>query len=406
MVEKKIYEFQEPEAAAPKERETMAAKRLAGVPASGTVALSNLVSHMKSMGIDIVSFSMGEPDFVTPENIIEACKTSLDAGFTHYTPSAGIPELRKAVASKAFSDNKIHCTAKNILITPCKHAIFMSAMAFLDPGDEVILPDPSWVSYEACIRLAGAKPVYIPTKFDDNFIIDPSHISLAITPKTKMIVLNSPSNPTGSIMPCETIKEIAKIAIENDLMVLSDEIYESIIYEGNHHSIAAVPEMFDRTITISGLSKTYAMTGWRLGWAIASEKNMKELDKLQTHSISCCVSFTQPAAVEAITGPQKDKDDMVKEFKKRRDLAVDLIRDIRGLDVNVPKGAFYLFPRYDSKVKSEILCTKMLEEAHVAVTPGSAFGPCGEGFFRLSYAASEAQIIEGLSRIKRFMLSL
>ncbi|MDR1955004.1 MAG: pyridoxal phosphate-dependent aminotransferase [Candidatus Methanoplasma sp.] len=384
----------------------MVSKRLNGIPASGTVALSNLVSYMKTRGVDIVSFSMGEPDFVTPQNIIEACKESLDAGFTHYTPSPGIPELRKAVAAKAFSDNKIPCTAQNVLITPCKHAIFMSALAFLDPKDEVILPDPSWVSYEACIRLAGAKPVYIPTKFDENFVVDPARIAEAITPKTKMILLNSPSNPTGSVMPCQTVREIAKIAIDNNLTVLSDEIYESIIYEGKHFSIAAVRDMFDRTITISGLSKTYAMTGWRLGWAIAPEGCIKELDKLQTHSISCCVSFTQPAAVEAINGSQEEKDSMVKEFRKRRDLAVDLIREIKGLEVNVPKGAFYLFPKYSSKVKSEVLCTKMLEDAHVAVTPGSAFGPCGEGFFRLSYATSEDQIREGLSRIKKFMSNL
>ncbi|MDR3074490.1 MAG: pyridoxal phosphate-dependent aminotransferase [Candidatus Methanoplasma sp.] len=384
----------------------MVSKRLKGVPASGTVSISNLVSHLKAQGADIVSFSMGEPDFVTPDNIIEACKDSLDAGFTHYTPSAGTPELRKAVAAKAFSDNKIHCTAQNVLITPCKHAIFMTALAYLDPGDEVILPDPSWVSYEACIRLAGAKPRYIPTKFDEGFVIDPELIAKAITPKTKMILLNSPSNPTGGIMPYKVIREIAKIAVENDLMVLSDEIYESIIYAGKHFSIAAMPDMFDRTITISGLSKTYAMTGWRIGWAIASENNIKEINKLQTHSISCCVSFTQPAAVEAITGPQTEKEAMVREFKKRRNLAVDLIRDIKGLDVNVPKGAFYLFPKYDSKVKSDVLCTKMLEDAHVAVTPGSAFGPSGEGFFRISYATSEDQIQEGLSRIKQFMLNL
>ena len=387
-------------------RGNMVSKRLTGIPASGTVALSNLVSYLKLQGVDIVSFSMGEPDFVTPQNIIEACKTSLDAGFTHYTPSAGIPELRKAVASKAFSDNKIHCTAKNVLITPTKHAIFMSALAFLDPGDEVIMENPNWVSYDAAVRLAGAKPVHIPTNFDENFVIDPNRIANAITPKTKMIILNSPSNPTGSVIPCETIREIAKIAIEKNLMVISDEIYESIIYEGKHHSIAAVPDMFERTITISGLSKTYAMTGWRLGWAIVSEANLKALDILQTHSISCCTSFTQPAALEAITGPQEEKELMIKEFRKRRDLAVDLIREIKGLDVNVPKGAFYLFPKYESKVKSEVLCTKLLEDAHVAVTPGSAFGTNGEGFFRLSYAASEEQIIEGMKRIKKFMLNI
>ncbi|MCL2148758.1 MAG: aminotransferase class I/II-fold pyridoxal phosphate-dependent enzyme, partial [Methanomassiliicoccaceae archaeon] len=264
----------------------MVSKRLSGVSASGTVALSNLVSYLRSQGVDIVSFSMGEPDFVTPGNIIDACKASLDAGFTHYTPSAGIPELRKAVAAKAFSDNKIHCTAKNVLITPTKHAIFMSALAFLDPGDEVIMEDPNWVSYEAAVRLAGAKPVHIPTNYEEDFIIDPNRIADAITPKTRMIILNSPSNPTGSVIPCETMREIARIAIEKNLMVISDEIYENIIYEGRHHSIAAIPDMFERTITISGLSKTYAMTGWRLGWAIVSEANLKPLDILQTHSIS------------------------------------------------------------------------------------------------------------------------
>jgi aspartate aminotransferase len=238
----------------------MVSKKLAGVPASGTVALSNLVSQMRLQGKNIVSFSMGEPDFTTPQNIIEACKASLDAGFTHYTPSAGIPELRKAVAAKAFSDNKIHCTAKNVLITPSKHAIFMSAYAFLDSGDEAILPDPCWVSYEADIRLAKAKPKYVQTDFEDNFVVNPDRIAEAITPKTKMIILNSPSNPTGSVMPCDTVRAIAQIAKDNNLLVISDEIYESIIYDGKHHSIAAIHDMFDRTITISGLSKTYAMT--------------------------------------------------------------------------------------------------------------------------------------------------
>ena len=384
----------------------MVSRRVKGIPASGTVSISNVVSYLKAHGIDIISFSMGEPDFVTPPNIIDACVDSLESGFTHYTPSAGIPELRKAVAAKAFSDNNIHCTAKNVLITPCKHAIFMTALAYLDTGNEVILPDPSWVSYEACIRLAGAKPRYIPTKFDEDFVVDPDLIQKAITPKTKMIILNSPSNPTGGVLPPETIKAIADIAKDRNLMVMSDEIYESIIYEGKHLSIASLPDMFERTITISGLSKTYAMTGWRLGWAIAPEADIANLDKLQTHSISCCVSFTQPAAVEAITGPQESKAKMIKEFKCRRDLALDLIGEIKGLDCNVPKGAFYLFPKYESKVKSVVLCTKMLEEAHVAVTPGSAFGPSGEGFFRISYATSEDQIREGISRIKNFIQNL
>ncbi|MDR2845737.1 MAG: pyridoxal phosphate-dependent aminotransferase, partial [Candidatus Methanoplasma sp.] len=341
----------------------MVSKRLKDIPASGTVAISNLVSYLKSQGVDIISFSMGEPDFVTPANIVDACVKSLNDGFTHYTPSTGIPELRRAVAAKAFSENHIHCTAQNVLITPCKHAIFMTALAYLDPGDEVILSDPSWVSYEACIRLAGARPVYIPTFYDEDFVIDPERVKAAITPKTKMIILNSPSNPTGGVLPEATVRAIADIAKEHNLTVMSDEIYESIIYEGKHLSIASLPDMFERTITISGLSKTYAMTGWRLGWAIAPEADIKTIDKLQTHSISCCVSFTQPAAVEAITGPQNEKDEMVKEFRKRRDLALDLIQEIKGLECNIPQGAFYLFPKYEKSIKSEVLCTKMLEEA-------------------------------------------
>ncbi|MCK9322400.1 MAG: pyridoxal phosphate-dependent aminotransferase [Candidatus Methanomethylophilaceae archaeon] len=383
-----------------------ASKRLQDIPASGTVAISNLVSQLKANGVDIISFSMGEPDFVTPSNIVNSCIESLRDGFTHYTSSLGIPELRVAVANKSVTQNRIPCTEKNVLITPCKQAIFMTALAYLDPGDEVILSDPSWVSYEACIRLAGAKPVYIPTKFEEDFVIDPSLLEAAITPKTKMIILNTPSNPTGGVLPVQTIKAIAEIAIKNDIMVMSDEIYESIIYEGKHLSIASLPGMFERTITISGLSKTYAMTGWRLGWAIAPEIDIKNINKLQTHSISCCVSFTQPAAVEAINGPQKEKDDMVREFKKRRDLALDLISEIKGLECNVPKGAFYLFPKYNVSMSSEELATQLLEKAHVAVTPGSAFGPCGEGFFRISYATSEEQIREGLDRLRFFMNGL
>lgn len=381
----------------------MASKRLQSIPESGTLAISNIVSQLKSEGVDVISFSMGEPDFVTPSNIIDSCIDSLNSGFTHYTSSLGIPELRQAVARKAFTENRIPCSSKNVLITPCKQAIFMTALAYLDPEDEVILPDPSWVSYEACIRLAGAVPVYVPTYFEDGFAVKPESIEAAVTPKTKMIILNSPSNPTGCVLPESTIRAIADIAREHDIMVMSDEIYESIIYEGKHVSIASLPDMFNRTITISGLSKTYAMTGWRLGWAIAPEAEIKNINKLQTHSISCCVSFTQVAAVEAILGPQDSKMNMIKEFKKRRDLALDLISEIKGLECNVPQGAFYLFPKYDLKMKSEDLMLHLLEKAHVAVTPGSAFGPSGEGFFRISYATSEDMITEGLSRIKNFI---
>ena len=379
----------------------MVSKRLQEVPASGTIAISNLVSQMKAEGVDIVSFSMGEPDFTTPENIIDACCDSLHAGFTHYTPSTGIPELREAVAEMENRVDGVPCKASNVLITPTKQAIFMIALAYIDPGDEVILMDPTWVSYEACIRLAGGVPVYVSAKYEDEFVVDPAMIEAAVTPRTKMIILNTPSNPTGTVMPGEVLKQIADIAIANDIMVLSDEIYEAIIYEGKHTSIASFPGMFDRTLLVSGLSKTYAMTGWRLGWAVASEENIKAINKLQSHSISCCVSFVQKAAVEAIRGPQDAKNAMVAEFRKRRDLALDLISEIPQLECNVPKGAFYVFPKYSMDMSSAKLAEVLLKEGHVAVTPGIAFGPGGEGFFRVSYATSEGQIREGFDRIKK-----
>ena len=388
------------------EESAMVSKRLQEIPASGTIAISNLVSQMKADGVDIVSFSMGEPDFTTPQNIIGACCDSLDRGFTHYTPSLGIPALRKAVADVTRETDNVPCQASNVLITPTKQAIFMIALAYIDPGDEVILPDPSWVSYEACIRLAGGVPVYIPTKYEEEFVIDPALVEAAITPKTKMIILNTPSNPTGGVIPGEVLKQIADIAMAHDIIVLSDEIYESIIYEGKHTSIASFPGMFDNTIIVSGLSKTYAMTGWRLGWAIAPEQMIKDINKLQSHSISCCVSFVQEAAVEALTGPQDSKLAMVREFKKRRDLALDLIDEIPGLECNVPKGAFYVFPKYDADMPSAKLAEVLLKEGHVAVTPGTAFGPGGEGFFRVSYATSEDQIREGFDRIKKTLSQL
>jgi len=226
--------------------ETMVSKRLQSVPASGTVMISNLVSQMKQDGIDITSFSMGEPDFGTPQNIVDSCIASLNSGFTHYTPSRGIPDLRKAIAEVAARDNKIPCGPKNVLVTPTKQALFMIALGFLDPGDEVLLPDPAWVSYEACIKLAGAEPVYVPTYFEDEFCVSPEKVAEYITPKTKMIMLNSPSNPTGCVMPEDSLKAIAEICREKDIMVLSDEIYEHIIYEGKHVSIASMKDMFDR----------------------------------------------------------------------------------------------------------------------------------------------------------------
>lgn len=384
----------------------MVSKRLQEIPASGTIAISNLVSQMKAEGVDIVSFSGVVKSGSPIENVIEACCDSLHSGFTHYTPSLGIPELRKAVADMTRETDKVPCQASNVLITPCKQAIFMIALAYIDPGDEVILADPSWVSYEACIRLAGGVPVYVPTRFEDNFVLDPAAVEAAITPRTKMIILNTPTNPTGAVIPASVLKQIADIAMARGIKVLSDEIYSSIVYEGSHTSIASFPGMFENTLIVSGLSKSFAMTGWRMGWAIAPEEDIKAINKLQSHSISCAVSFAQQAAVEAITGPQQSKYDMVAEFRKRRDLAMDLISEIPGIECNVPQGAFYIFPKYNKDIPSAKLAETLLKEGHVAVTPGTAFGPCGEGFIRISYATSEDQIREGISRIKKTLTSL
>ncbi len=384
----------------------MVSKRLQEVPASGTIAISNLVSQMKSEGVDIVSFSMGEPDFVTPGNIVDACCDSLKGGFTHYTPSLGIPELRKAIADSTREAYGVPCDQSNVLVTPCKQAIFMTMLAYIDPGDEVIMSDPTWVSYEACVRLAGGVPVYVHTTFEEGFVLDPAKVEAAITPRTKMIIINTPSNPTGAVIPGDVLRQIGDIAIAHNLMILSDEIYSDIVYEGRHVSVASFPGVFDNTVIVSGLSKSFAMTGWRLGWAIAPKDDIAAINKLQSHSISCAVSFVQQAAVEALRGPQQSKADMVAEFKRRRDLALDLISEIPGLECNVPQGAFYLFPRYSVDMPSAKLAEILLKEGHVAVTPGSAFGPGGEGFFRISYAASEDQIRDGLSRIKRCMSQL
>lgn len=379
----------------------MISRRIQEVPPSGTVAMSNMVAEMRSNGIkDIISFSLGEPDFTTPYNIIDMAVKSLHNGFTHYTSSMGIPELRKAIAETTKAKNKIPCEPQNVLVTPTKQAIFMWALAYLDPGDEVLLPDPSWVSYEAVIRLSGAIPVYVPTYFDERYVVNIDNVLEAITPKTKAIVINSPSNPTGTVQPEKTLRAIADICIDNDLIVLSDEIYEHIIYGAKHVSIASMSGMWERTHTVSGVSKTYAMTGWRIGWVIAND--IKPINKLQSHSITCCTSFVQQAAVEALTGPQESKNIMIEQFKKRRDIALDLLADIRGLECNIPDGAFYLFPKFNFDITSNMFAEKLLQEKHVAITPGRAFGPCGESSFRMSYATSENDIRVGISRIKDF----
>ncbi len=377
----------------------MSARRLSRVPESGTVKIANAVSKLKSEGVDIISFSTGEPDFSTPDNITQACVDSLNKHFTHYTPSVGIPELRKAVAEKCRNENNIPCDASNVLITPSKQAIFMTALSLIDEGDEVILPDPSWVTYDACIRLAGGIPKYVKVLPENEYRMTPEEVAELVSPATKMIFLNTPANPTGAVATEEDIKGIADIAIDNDLYVMSDEVYEKIIFEGKHISIASLPGMFERTITINGMSKVYAMTGWRIGWAVAPPDIFKILNILQTHSVTCCTSFAQQAGVEALNGPQDSVKNMVDEFRVRREIVMEEMEKIPTLHAPKPKGAFYVFPEYDHKISSVDLTEYLLMNAHVAVTPGSAFGPSSDGHIRISYACSRDDIREGLRRI-------
>ena len=379
---------------------SMFAKRMESVPESGTVKIANLVSKLKGEGVDIISFSMGEPDFHTPDNIKEACVRSLSRDFTYYTPSAGIPDLRKAVAERSRKLNDIPCEPSNVLVTPTKQAIFMSMLAMVDDGDEVIVPDIAWGTFEACARLAGGRVRHANISADNGFRMTPELIAERITKKTKMIVLNSPSNPCGSVLTPEDVKGVADLAKDHDLYVLADEIYDQLVFDGKHVSISSLDGMFERTITVNGFSKTYAMTGWRAGWAIAPKPIFKELNKLQTQSITCVTSFVQEACLEALRGPQDSVAMMKDEFQARRDLVYSLMQDIPSLDCPLPSGAFYMMPTYDLDMSSEDMAAYLLNEAHVAVTPGAAFGPAGERRFRLSYAASRENIKEGMARIK------
>lgn len=385
----------------------MVSKRLGSVAESGTVRISNLVSRLKQEGVDILSFSMGEPDFPTPDNISEACVHALREHFTHYTPSAGIPELRRAVAEKSAKENLIPCTDENVLITPTKQAIFMSMFAMLNEGDEVIIPDPTWGTFDACVRLAGARPRYLKLEGDEEYRVTPEGVAELVSPKTAMVLLNSPSNPCGAVMTRADIEGVADIAKDHDLLVFSDEVYEKIVYDGaKHHSIASLDGMFERTITANGFSKTYSMTGWRIGWIVAPSVMIKEINKLQTHSLTCVTSFVQKAAVEALKGPQDSVRSMVEEFRRRRDLMYDLMKEIPSLRCPRPKGAFYVFPEYDFDMTSEELGAYLLEKAHVAVTPGSAFGPSGEKHIRLSYATSNDVIVRGMEKMKEALASI
>ncbi|MEF8832429.1 MAG: pyridoxal phosphate-dependent aminotransferase [Candidatus Thermoplasmatota archaeon] len=383
-------------------------KRMLDVSFSETMKISKLASDMKDEGKDIISLAVGEPDFDTPDFIIEAAYEAMNEGFTHYTQSQGIPELREAIAEKVRTENDIDFSSENILVTPTKQAIFMSVLAHLDDGAEVIISDPAWVSYEPIVKFADGIVRRAPVDEKD-FSFDPEVLKEKVTSRTKIILLNSPNNPTGKTLDKEDLKAVRDVAIDNDLMVLTDEVYEKLIFEGEHISIGSMDGMRGRTITVSGFSKAYAMTGWRLGWAACTEELMENIAKIQTHSITCATSFAQKAGLEALTNEKKSQeaiDFMMSKYRERRELIVDRLNEIEGFRCSKPNSTFYTFPEYEFDMESMDLAMHLLEEAKVATTPGSAFGDQGEGHLRLSFANSLENIQEAMNRIERAVKNL
>ncbi|MEM2933848.1 MAG: pyridoxal phosphate-dependent aminotransferase [Halobacteria archaeon] len=374
----------------------MVAKRLLEIEESATIKISEIASELKRRGIEVINFGLGEPDFTTPKHVSEAAKQALDKGYTHYVPSAGIPELRRAIAEKLKVENHLKVQASNIIVTPgTKQAIYEAAMSLLEEGDEAILFDPAWVSYEAIIKLSGAKVIWASSY--RNSLID--QLLEKISNKTKLLVINSPSNPSGRVLSKQDLKAIADIAIDRDLYVLSDEIYEKIIYDREHFSIGSLDGMEERTITINGFSKSYAMTGWRLGYAAAPKEIFESMLKIQQHSVSSATSFAQYGGLAALTSSQECVKEMVAEFKARRELIIEYLEEME-LSYIKPEGAFYAFVDIAHLGSSPEVAEKLLEKAHIAVTPGAPFGPESEGYIRISYATSKANIIEGMRRMK------
>jgi len=372
----------------------MVADRINRIGESSTVKSASTVAQLKKQGIRVISFGMGEPDFTTPRNIIEAAERAMEKGLTHYTQTEGIPELREAIAEKSRDENGIDCTPGNVLVLPSKFAIFAAMFTLLEEGDGVMIPDPGWQTYSACASLCGASSFYYDGVDGIRKAMDECRDA---GKEPKLLVLNSPSNPTGKVMTEGEIREIAGIAEEERIHVLSDEVYEKLTYDGTHVSIGKL--LGDRVITVNGFSKTYAMTGWRVGWCIAYGEVFDGIKKIAQHTQTCVTSFAQYGALEALTGPQDSVNSMKEEFRKRRDFMCRALSEIDAIRFEPPAGAFYLFPSYSLDVSSEELCNTMLWRAHVLLTPGSAFGRNGEKHFRISYATSMEDLRTGVERI-------
>lgn len=357
---------------------------------------------LEAQGREIIHLEIGEPDFDTPAHIKAAAVRALEEGYTHYTPAAGIPALRQAIADYIRRTRGIPVGPENVVVVPGgKPIMFFAILALVEEGDEVIYPNPGFPIYESMIRFVGARPVPLRLRMENEFRVDVEELAALITPRTRMLILNSPANPTGGVLTREDLAAIAELCLRHDLVVLSDEIYSRILYEGEHISIASFPGMLERTIILDGFSKTYAMTGWRLGYGVMPEPLAEAVTRLMINSNSCTAAFTQMAGIAALTGPQDDVDRMVAAFRERREVIVEGLNRIPGFRCLKPKGAFYAFPNIEGTgMSSRQLAEYLLEEAGVAVLSGTAFGEYGEGFLRLSFANSVENIRKALERIE------
>jgi len=359
--------------------------------------------QLEAEGREVVHLEIGEPDFDTPKYICDAAIKAIREGYTHYNPSPGYPEIRKIISDEINKTRGLKTNPEQVVITPGgKPIMFYVIFALVDKGDEVIYPNPGFPIYESLINFIDAKAVPIPLREENDFRMDVKELKSLVTPKTKLMIINSPQNPTGGVLNHDDLEEIARIAVENDIWILSDEIYSRIIYEAKFESVTQFPGVPERTIILDGMSKTYAMTGWRLGYGVMEEKLAAHVARLQTNSNSCTAAFSQIAIGEAITGPQDESNKMVAEFKKRRDVIVDGLNNIDGISCKKPLGAFYVFPNItDLGMESKELEEYFLEEYGVAGLAGTSFGAFGEGYLRFSYANSIENIKKALSRVEK-----
>ncbi|HJV46410.1 MAG TPA: pyridoxal phosphate-dependent aminotransferase [Bacillota bacterium] len=385
-------------------------QRVKQLSPSSTLAITAKANELKKQGVDVVGLGAGEPDFNTPQHIIDAAVTAMQEGKTKYTPAAGIPELREAICKKLKDDNGLDYQTAQIMVgNGAKHVLYNIFQAILEPGDEVIIPIPYWVSYPEQVLLAGGVPVFVEGTEDNEFKIKPEHLEAAITDKTQALVINSPSNPTGSVYSRDELKAIADICIKHDLLMISDEIYEKLIYDGAQHvSIASLSqEAYNHTIVVNGMSKPYSMTGWRIGYAAGNKELIAAMTNLSSHSTSNPTTFAQYGALEALRGTQEPLEMMRQEFEKRRNVVVEKLNAIEGIHCVKPKGAFYIFANASEAVKKggfanvDEWAKALLEQEFVALVPGSGFG--APNHIRISYATSLEQLEKGIDRIKRFV---